>query len=141
MNSRWQHLVPVFVCHRHLLHNLLNVLISRFNSPIHLRPVRRRVVMLYLELFTEFGDHLIIEICTIVRNDPLWYTISADQIVPNKLCHNILGYSSKGSCLNPLHKVINCYQDEMMPVRCSRYDLIDHVDGPHHKGPQSCQYV
>ena len=54
--------------------------------------------MLYLELFAEFGDHLIVEICTIVRNDPLWYTISTDQIVPNEPCHDVLGYGSKGSC-------------------------------------------
>ena len=61
--------------------------------------------MLYLELLAELGDHLIVEICTIVRNDPLWYTVSANQIVPNKPCHDVLGYSSKGSSFNPLRKV------------------------------------
>ena len=87
----------VFVCHCHLLHNLLDVLISCFNSPIHLRPVRRRVVMLYLELFIELGDHCIVEICTIVRNDPLWYTISTNQIVSDEPRHDILGYCSERS--------------------------------------------
>ena len=33
------------------------ILISSYNSPIHLRPIRRRVVMLYLELFAELRDH------------------------------------------------------------------------------------
>ena len=79
--------MPVFVCHRHLLHNLLDVLVSRFNNAIHLRPVGRRVMMLYLELLAKLGDHLIIEICTIVRNDPLWYTISTNQIVSNEPGH------------------------------------------------------
>ena len=58
--------------------NLLDIFISRFYSPIHLRPIRRRVLMLYLELFAEFGDHLIVEICTIIYNDPLGYTVSTD---------------------------------------------------------------
>ena len=65
--------------------------------------------MLYLELLAELGDHHIIEICTIVRNDPLWYTISTDQVVPNKPCHDVLGYCNEGSFLNPLCKLINGY--------------------------------
>ena len=48
-------------------------------------------MMLYLELFTELGDHLVIEICTIVSNNPLGYTISTDQIVSDKPCHDVLG--------------------------------------------------
>ena len=88
-------------------------------------------MMLYLEFLAEFSDHLVVEIGTIVRNDPLWYTISTDQIMSDKSRHDVLGYYIKGSCLNPLRKVINCYQNEAMPVRRSRYDLADHVDAPH----------
>ena len=65
--------------------------------------------MLYLELLAELSDHLIVEIGTIARNDPLWYTVSKDQIMLNELCHDVLGYRSKGSCFNPLRKVINHY--------------------------------
>ena len=36
-------------------------------------------VMLYLKLFAELSDHRIVDICTIVRNDPLWYTVSTDH--------------------------------------------------------------
>ena len=87
--------------------------------------------MLNFELFTELGDHCIVEICTVVSNDPLWYTISTNQIVPDELRHDVLGHCSKGSCLNPLREIINCYQDETMSVRRSRSDLTNHIDAPH----------
>ena len=47
--------------------------------------------MLYLKLLAELGDHHIIEICTVVRNDPLGYTISTDQIVLDEPRHDVLG--------------------------------------------------
>ena len=97
--------------------------------------------MMYLKLFAEFGDHCIVEICTIVCNDPIWYTVSTDQIVRNESCHDVLGYGSKGSCFNPLCKVINHYQDKTMPVGRSRSDLTNHIDAPHYKRPRSCQDV
>ena len=90
--------------------------------------------MMYLELFTELGDHRVIEICTIVSNNSLRYTISTNQIVSDESRHNVLGYCSKGSCLNPFREIINSHQNEMMPVRRGRSDLTDHVDAPHCKG-------
>ena len=65
----------VFVCHCHILYDFLDILVSSLHSAIHLRPVRGRIMMLDLKLFTEFGDHCIVEICTIVSNDSLPYTI------------------------------------------------------------------
>ena len=44
------------------MYNLLDVFVSCFNNAIHLRPVRRRIMVLYLELFTELGDHCVVEI-------------------------------------------------------------------------------
>ena len=98
-------------------------------------------MMLYFELLAELSDHLVVEIGAIVRNDLLWYTVSTDQIVSNEPCHDVLGYGSKGSCFNPLCKVINCYQDETMPVGCRRSDLADHINAPHCKRPRSCQDI
>ena len=99
--------MPVFVCHRHLLYNFLDVLVSRFNNAIHLRPVGRIIMMLYLELFTELNDYYVVEICTIVSDDFLWHTIPTDQVMLDKPRHNILGNSSKRGNLNPLREVIN----------------------------------
>ena len=61
----------VFVCHCHLLYDFLNVLISSLHISIHLRPIWGRIMMLDLEFFTKFGDHCIVEICTIVCDDSL----------------------------------------------------------------------
>ena len=61
--------VQHLVCHRHLLYDLLDVLISSLYNAIHLRPVRRRVIMLDLELCAELGDHSVIKIATIIRDD------------------------------------------------------------------------
>ena len=52
--------MPVFACDFHFLYDLFNVLIRGFYSPIHLRSVRRRIMVLYLELFAELSDHLIV---------------------------------------------------------------------------------
>ena len=96
--------MAVFVCDCHFLYDLFDILICGFDNTIYLRSVRRRIMVLYLELFTELGDHCVVEICTIVSNNPLWYTISIDQIVSDKPRHDILGYCSKGSCLDPLRE-------------------------------------
>ena len=86
--------MPVFVCDCHFRYDLFNILISSFDSPIHLQPVRRRVLMQNLELFTEFGDHYIVEICTIFCDDSFRDTIPTNQVMLDKLRHNVLGSSS-----------------------------------------------
>ena len=129
--------MPVFVCHRHLLYNLLVVLVSRFNSAIHLGPVGRRVMMLYLELFTQLSDHCVVDIYTIFSDNSLWQTI----LMPDKPCHNVLGNSIKRGSFYPLREVINGHQDEAMPIGSSRSDFYDHVNAPHRKGPRSRQDI
>ena len=101
--------MPVFVSDCHFLNDLLHVLVSRFNGAVHLQPVGRRVMMMYLELFTEIGDHCVVEIRTIVSNNSLWHTISINQIMSDKSRYDVLAYCSKGSRLNPLREVINSY--------------------------------
>ena len=90
--------MPIFVRHCHLLHNILDILISYFYSSIHLRPDGRRVVVLCLELLAELSDHLVVKIGTIVCNDPFRDAVSIDQVMPNESCYDVLGYRSIGSC-------------------------------------------
>ena len=99
--------MPVFVYHRLLLYDFLNVLVSSLHKVIHLWLVKGRIMTLDLELFTEFGDHRIFEIHTIVSDDSLWHTVSTNQIMSDKLRHNVLGYCGKRGCFNPLREVIN----------------------------------
>ena len=98
-------------------------------------------MMLYLELFTELGDHCVAEIRTIASNNSLLHTVSTYQIMSDKPRHDVLGYCSKRAYLNPLREVINSHKNETMPGRRSRSDPAYNVDAPHCKGPQSCQDV
>ena len=67
------------LCHHHLLYDFLDVLICCLYSPIHLRSVRRRVVVVYLKLLAELSDHLVIDIGTVVCNDSFWDAVSTDR--------------------------------------------------------------
>ena len=133
--------MSVFVCDCHFLYDLFNVLIHGFDNTIHLRPIRGRIVILDLELFAQGGDHSIVQIHTIVYDDPLRDTIMADEILFNELGYNIFGHGSERGCLNPLREVIDRHQDEAMPIGCCRSDFTDHIDAPHCKRPRCHQDI
>ena len=97
----------VFVCDCHFLYDLFNVLIRSFDNTIHLRPVRGRIVMLDLELLAQDSDHSIAQVRTIVCNDPLWNTLSTNEILLDEPGDNILGNRREGGFLNPLCKIVN----------------------------------
>ena len=96
---------------------------------------------MYLKLFAELSDHLVIKVGTVVCNDSFRDAIPTDQVMPNQPCHDILGYSGVRSCLNPLHKVIERYQDEAMPIGRRRFNLTDHIYAPHCKRPRCSQNI
>ena len=96
--------MPVFVCDFHFLYDLFNVLIHDFDITIHLWPVTGRIVMLNLELLTQCSDHSVVDICTIVSDDPFWDTIPANEIFLDETGSNILGNGGEGGCFNPLCK-------------------------------------
>ena len=60
-----------------------------------------------LELHAEFSDHSVVEISTIVCDNPFKDAIPIDKVMFDEPCNNILGNSSKRSSLNLLHEVIN----------------------------------
>ena len=98
-------LVFVFDCH--FLYDLFNVLICGFDNTIHLRPVGGRIVMLNLELLAQGGDHSVIQVCTIVCNDPLRDTVTTGEILLDEPGDNILGDGRERSCLHSLCKIVN----------------------------------
>src|ERR1043165_4533051 len=104
--------MPILVSYCHLLYNLLNVLVGGFHYAIHLRPIRRRVMMLDLELRAEFGDHLIVEIRTVICDNPFRGTIPTDKIMFDESSHNILGNRCERGCLYQLGEIVNCHKDE-----------------------------
>src|ERR1051325_3395801 len=129
--------MPIFVSHCHLLYNLLNILVGGFHCAIHLRPVRRRIVMLDLELRAEFGDHLVVEIGTVICDNPFRSAIPTDKIMLHESSHNILGNRCERGCLYPLGEIVNCHKDETVSVGSRGLDFSNHVNAPHRKSPRS----
>ena len=123
--------MPVFMRHYHILYNLLNVLIGGFHYAIHLWSIWRRMVVLDLELHAEFCDHSIVQISTIVRDNPFGDAIPTYKIMLNKLDHNISCNRGKQGCSNPLGKIVNGDEDDTIPIRRSRPNLSNHINAPH----------
>ena len=97
--------------------------------------------MLNLELFAQGGNHSVIQVCTVVRDDPVGDTIPAYEVLFDEAGNHILCNGGEGSCFNPFGKVINGHQDETMSIGRCRLDLSNHVDSPHCERPRSCQNV
>ena len=136
MEIKGQHLMRILICHCHLLYDLLEILIGSFHCAIHLWPIWRRVVMLYLELRAGFGDHLVFEIDTIVYDNPFEDVVSANEIMFDESSHDILGNRCERGCFYPLGKVIDSNEDETMPIRSSRFDFSNHINAPTSQRPK-----
>src|ERR1051325_8676925 len=98
MKRKWQHLVPIHVSHYHLLYDLLDILVGSFHCATHLRPIWRRVVMLDLELRAEFGDHLVVEVRTVICDNLFRSAIPTDKIMFDESSHDILGNRCERGC-------------------------------------------
>src|SRR3954468_9069351 len=141
MQGKREHLMPITVSHYHLLHNLLNVLVGRFNNIIHLWTIRRRIVVLDLEGLTKLLHQLIIEIRSIVSNDLLRNPITTDYVVLDKTSDHLLGDIRVRCGFNPLGEVIDGNQNEAMSIRSSRLNLSNHINAPHCKRPRRSQNI
>ena len=82
--------MPVFIHYHHLLLNLLDIFIGSFHCAIHFGPVWRRIVMLDFELHAEFSDHRIVEIGSIIGDDPFRDVVLADEVMLDESGYNIL---------------------------------------------------
>ena len=125
--------MSVFVGHNHFLYNLLNVLIGGFHCAIHIWSIRRRVMVLELELRVEFSDHSVVEVGTIVLNDSLGDAILTDKIMFDETGNHILGNRGKQGCFNPLREIICGNEDEPMPIGSGGFDFSNHINAPHCK--------
>ena len=97
--------------------------------------------MFNLELRAEIGDHFVIEIGTIVRDNPFGDSIPTNKIMLDESSHNILGNRCERGCFYPFGKVINSNKDEMMSIGSGGFDLSNHVNAPHCERPQSDQNI
>ena len=93
--------------------------------------------MINLELLAQSGDYSVVQICTIVCDDPVGDTIPAYEVLLDEAGNHILRNIGKGSCLDPLGEIVNSNQDEAMSVGRCGLDLSNHVNTPHCKWTQS----
>ena len=101
--------MPIVVSDHHLLDNLLNVLVRSLDCTVHLRSVRRGVMMLNLEIVAQFFHHIVIQICAIIRDDFVRNTVATNDVILDKTDHHLLGHISIRCNFNPLSEVINSH--------------------------------
>ena len=65
--------------------------------------------MLNLELLAQGGDHSVVEIFTIVSDNPFRDTIPANEILLNEASNHILCNGGVESCLDLFGEVINSH--------------------------------
>jgi hypothetical protein len=57
-------------------------------------------------------EHVIVKLLGIVNGDFSWDTKATDDVLPEKLFDCCRVYVSDWLCLNPLCKILNCYNSE-----------------------------
>ena len=108
--------------------------------------------MLNLKLITQTCNHSPIEIWRIIGNDSFWQPISKSDISLQKFDEYPLCYTNKRTGFHPLGEIINCHQDEAMPidvshVGCSLFPLSSNLmifrakRWPFMCGPQSPSWI
>ena len=130
--------MPILVGDCHVWYDLLDVFVRSFDITVHLWPVGRRIVTLNLELLAQYGDHSVVEICTIVSDDTFGDTVPTNEVLLDEAGNHILCDGCEGSCFDPFGKVVNGHQNETVSIRCCRLDLSNHVDFPQRECPRSC---
>lgn len=88
-------------------------------------------MMLDLEVLSQFSHHLVVQIRSIISNELFWDSVTTNDVLLDEAGNNLLGHIRIGSNFNPLGKVIDCYQDEVISIRNGRLDSSDHIDAPH----------
>ena len=97
--------------------------------------------MFDLKLHVEFRDHGVVEIGTIVYDNPLEIAIPTDKVMPSEPGHDVLGNREERGYFKPLCEVINGDEDETMFFRSNRLNLSNHINVPHYKRPRSSQDI
>jgi len=86
--------MPILVRHGDLLNYLLDILISSLNCPIHLRPIRRGIIVLDLEILTHLLHHLVVQIGGIIDDNFPGQPISANYLLLDEANHHTPSHTS-----------------------------------------------
>ena len=87
-------------------------------------------MMLNLEVQAEFCDHSIVNIGTIICDDPFRDAIPTNQVVLDEPGNQILSDRGERSRFNPFCKIVNNDEDEAVSIRGSKLDFSNHIK-PH----------
>ena len=79
MQSERQHLMPIFIGYHHLLYDLLNILIGRFDNTVHLWSVWGRFMMLDFEGLIKLLHHFVVQVRPIIGNDLFRHPVATDN--------------------------------------------------------------
>ena len=141
MQGERQHLMPILVSQDHFLHDLLNVLVGRLNSAIHLRTIRGRIVVLDFEVLTQLFHNFVVEVGSIICIDHFRNTVSTDDLILDKPGNHLLSDVGVESSFYLLGEIINGNEDEPVTIGSSWFDAANHIDAPHSKGPRRCHDI
>ena len=72
--------------------------------------------MLNLELLAQGGDHSVVQVCIVVRNDSVRNTVPADEVLFDETGNHILRNGGEGSCFDPLGKIIYATRMKRCPL-------------------------
>ena len=72
--------------------------------------------MLNIEIITQLLYHFVVQIRSIVCNDPARDTIAADDLVLDELDHHLLGHIGVGRGFDLLGKIVNGHKDKTVPI-------------------------
>ena len=84
-----KHLMSIYVFVGHFLNYSLQF-VGSFHSPIHLRLIQCRVLVVNLELSADFPHQIIIEIASIVRDYGIRLSVSTYDVMLHELSNDNL---------------------------------------------------
>ena len=130
--------MSIFINIYHLCYDFLYILVDNFYYPTHLWTVWCKIMMFYLELFVYLFHHLIVQIGSVVWNDPFWNPMSTYNLFFDESADHGLSKTCIWDDFYLFYEVIDDHKNESMPVRSFRGNWSDDVHAPHWEKPRRC---
>lgn len=123
----------MIACHFH--HDLLDILISCLNCPIHLWSVDHEIQVFDVEHAAQLHHHVVVQVLGVIRHYHFRLAISADDIITNKGRDDLFSDFRECGFFYPFGEIINHDKDETMPISCFRFEGAKHIYPPHGDRP------
>ena len=97
------------------LENGLKVFIHSFNLSIHLRIIRRGMLLRIPQIQIYLIHHLVLKVPSMVNDNILLDTKLGDNLIENEMCGCLIVDFDSGHSLFPFREVINNHYNMMIP--------------------------